>query len=116
MNSQLENDTDFLRKIYVYSFRFLLEEGSRTIPKELATDYWKLLIHDKFGEKSEKWCQFVDQKWEYAINRDQWNMLFNFMVEWEAAQSLDFYDEMAAWPSIIDEFVEYLSETKGGSR
>jgi DCN1-like protein 1/2 len=37
-------------------------------------------------------------------------MFFVFLQEYEQDPSLESYDETAAWPSLIDEFVEYHKE------
>lgn len=47
-----------------------------------------------------------------AVSKDTWALLVDF------ARSIDKdfkeYDEDGAWPSMIDDFVEYVREKKGG--
>ncbi|AOA62610.1 Scaffold-type E3 ligase [Komagataella phaffii CBS 7435] len=106
----LENDEQFLKKVYDFTFKFLLDNNQRTLLKDTAVEYWKLLLSHYFGEeKMSQWCQFINDEWQFAITKDQWQMLFLFMSEWNQKDNfIESYDENAAWPSMMDTFVEYL--------
>ncbi len=79
---------------------------------ETATEYWRLLLGPMYGDKIEKWIAFLNQEWKQAVSKDTWNMFFIFLQDYEKDPELSEYDETAAWPSIIDDFVEYIKEGK----
>lgn len=101
-------NADF-QKIYKFTYGFLLQEGQRVLPQETAVDYWRLLLTDKY-EHLDKWLAFVTEKYKRNISKDAWNMLYEFMLFQMKDPSLESYDEDGAWPSVIDEYVEFLKE------
>ncbi|AOW07726.1 defective in cullin neddylation protein 1 [Yarrowia lipolytica] len=101
-------NADF-QKIYKFTYGFLLQEGQRVLPQETAVDYWRLLLTGKY-EHLDKWLSFVTEKYKRNISRDAWNMLYEFMLFQAKDPSLESYDEDGAWPSVIDEYVEFLKE------
>jgi DCN1-like protein 1/2 len=110
LNSKLENDVGYLKQVYQFAFKFLLDEGQRTLPLETAIAYWELILKPIYGGKIDEWSKFLTEEWKQAISKDAWNMFFVFLQEYEQDPSLESYDETAAWPSLIDEFVEYHKE------
>ncbi|CAM8946508.1 unnamed protein product [Rhodiola kirilowii] len=65
----------------------------------LQKKQWPLVDH---------WCQFLQERHNKAITRDTWSQLLEFARNVDP--SLTNYDAEAAWPYLIDEFVEYLNE------
>jgi DCN1-like protein 1/2 len=123
LEKRLDTDIDYLKKVYRFTFTFLLEEGQKTLRMyypfstplhiltgitalETATAYWKLLLEPLYGDKIEIWCNFLEREWKQAISKDTWNMFFVFLQDWDKDPQLKEYDEEAAWPSLIDAFVE----------
>lgn len=106
LDDKLENDIGYLKQVYQFAFTFLLEEGQRTLPLETAISYWDLLLKDKFGSKIDDWTDFLNRERKQAVSKDTWNMFFVFLLEFEKDPKLENYDETAAWPSLIDEFME----------
>jgi DCN1-like protein 1/2 len=49
------------------------------------------------------------------VNRDMWHMTLEFLQKAVQDESLSFWNEDGAWPSVIDEFVVYAKEKKGKS-
>ncbi|CCH44366.1 DCN1-like protein 2 [Wickerhamomyces ciferrii] len=70
----------------------------------------QLLLAPAYGTKIDKWIEFLNVEWKQAISKDTWNMFFVFLQDYEKDPELKNYDETAAWPSIIDSFVEYIKE------
>ncbi|ODV93336.1 hypothetical protein PACTADRAFT_5123 [Pachysolen tannophilus NRRL Y-2460] len=106
------NDPKFLRKIYDFAFTYSLEENQRSLPPDVAVEYWRLLLTKTFGqEKIETFIKFIENEHNFAISRDQWQMLYLFMQYWEEHPNLETYDESAAWPSLMDQFVEYCKDS-----
>lgn len=53
-----------------------------------------------------RWLEFLEKRErKHDISKDTWLMILEFM-EMTNDQGLQGYDPMAAWPVLIDEFVE----------
>ncbi|ODQ77361.1 hypothetical protein BABINDRAFT_67496 [Babjeviella inositovora NRRL Y-12698] len=100
---------DYFKQVYEYTFTIALDANARVLSNEVAVEYWNLLLAPVYGAKLALWVKFVVEEWKKTINRDAWTMLLPFL-EWFSQQtSLAEYDETAAWPSLIDAFVEYVN-------
>lgn len=121
------------RDLYNFTFKFSLElENQKMLDLETAIEYWKLLLpittethikdngldeefRNHVNERLEQWFKFLTDN-EYmtkkSISYDSWSMFYLFFKEIVLTDPIKFkdYDEMAAWPSIVDEFVEYLHD------
>ncbi|NDW60263.1 DCN1-like protein, partial [Yangia sp. PrR004] len=53
--------------------------------------------------------QFLQVRHNKAISRDTWAQLLEFVKTIDP--QLSNFDDEGAWPYLIDEFVEYLTET-----
>ncbi|KAJ5070869.1 rp42 related [Anaeramoeba ignava] len=110
---------EFQRKIKVeseflnfYKFVFHFSKDSpdhKTIRSEIAIILWKLLMKDKFTLLND-WIDFLEneKKGQSPITFDTWELLYDFSKT--VKPNLEDYDETAAWPVLIDEFVEYKRE------
>lgn len=83
---------------------------------ETAIAYWDLLLAPVYGAKVGIWCDFLNELWKRAISRDTWNMFYVFLQDWDKDPELKLYDEEAAWPSLIDEFVEHVHDDLNKSK
>lgn len=123
------------QKLYEFAFKFSLElENQKVLDFEISTEYWKLLIpviinqyikennpideeyENKVNERIEQWYKFLtepDYITKKSISHDSWSMFYLFLKEVVLPDPENFkdYDEMAAWPSIVDEYIEYLRDT-----
>lgn len=104
-------------KLYQYVFDFIRGSDTRikTIGHEEAVMYWKLLLADihQGQDRLEQWYEFITTS-ERSISKDVWNMFFKFVIQVIVADPTDLsgYDEMSAWPSVVDEYMEWL-QAKG---
>lgn len=124
--NQIQNDkeegTYGFRGLYDFTFGFLLEnDNQKVLGYELVVEYWKLLLPVKFelhssyegiAKRLEQWYDFVLKEYKRDFSKDMWSMFYLFLVEVVATdpENMSEYDEMAAWPSVMDEYVEYLHE------
>lgn len=76
---------------------------------ETAIDYWNLLLAGKFP-LLDQWVTFVSTIYKRNVSKDTWNMIWDFAKYMRQDPNLEEYDEEGAWPSAIDEFVEYLKQ------
>lgn len=49
-------------------------------------------------------------EYKRSISKDTWNMLWEFVLYTRQDPNLDNYDIEGAWPSVIDDFVNYLND------
>lgn len=67
---------------------------------------WKSDNHDWL----EHWKAFLEQKWTRSVNKDMWNMILEFAFKSVEDESLSFWSEDGAWPSVIDDFVDWCKQ------
>mmetsp|Transcript_12098 Transcript_12098/g.21581 ORF Transcript_12098/g.21581 Transcript_12098/m.21581 type:complete len:263 (-) Transcript_12098:62-850(-) len=106
LRSDLEKP-ELFKKVYTFTFKWACPPGQRSMPLETAVALWELLLKDKF-ELLEEWCSFVQANRQHAISKDEWSMLYEFSQVVD--KSLSGYDPNAAWPVVIDTFVEHMEE------
>ncbi|XBI79612.1 hypothetical protein VPH35_089018 [Triticum aestivum] len=86
----------------------LILQGQKSLPLETAIGMWRLLFAERHWPLIDHWCQFLQVRHNKAISRDTWSQLLEFVKTIDP--QLSNYDEEGAWPYLIDEFVEYLTE------
>jgi DCN1-like protein 1/2 len=60
------------------------------------------------------WLEFLNSKWQKAVNRDLWRQTLSFMLKAVDDESLSFWTEESSWPSVIDDFVLWVKVEKRG--
>ncbi|KZZ99611.1 hypothetical protein AAL_02183 [Moelleriella libera RCEF 2490] len=110
----LSDDDDLFRSVYRHTFVAGRESDQKALGLENAVVYWTMLFSPPgFAWKSENhdwldlWKSFLDEKWTRSVNKDMWNMTLEFALKSTADESLSFWTEDGAWPSVIDDFVEW---------
>uniref|UniRef100_F6UV53 DCN1-like protein n=1 Tax=Macaca mulatta TaxID=9544 RepID=F6UV53_MACMU len=101
------NDSTNFKLIYRYAFDFAREKDQRSLDINTAKCMLGLLL-GKIWPLFPVFHQFLEQSKYKVINKDQWcNVL-----EFSRTINLDLsnYDEDGAWPVLLDEFVECISE------
>jgi len=95
------------KRLFMFTFNYVKEnQETKVIPVDLAEGYIRLILPDCVHTDS--FCTFLLQqkdepKGYRAINLDQWKMWFEFAHSMPG--DLSSYDESAAWPLIIDNYV-----------
>eukprot|EP00005_Dracoamoeba_jomungandri_P000059 CAMPEP_0174252360 /NCGR_PEP_ID=MMETSP0439-20130205/1863_1 /TAXON_ID=0 /ORGANISM="Stereomyxa ramosa, Strain Chinc5" /LENGTH=598 /DNA_ID=CAMNT_0015332883 /DNA_START=29 /DNA_END=1825 /DNA_ORIENTATION=- len=110
--TEWENDIkqdEHFKSFYHFVFDYLKGEGKKILLIEEAEVVWDMILKPRGWPLFDKWLEFLKKKEKKAISRDVWQQLFEFALAYKS--DLSNYDEMAAWPLIFDEFVEW---TKGG--
>lgn len=105
----MKTDSAYFKKVYRFTFTYIKPEGTRTLATESAVAYWELLLCDKFT-KLPAWTEFMSTVYKKAVSKDTWNMILEFTYYFAADPKLENYDLEASWPSVIDDFVDYLRE------
>ncbi|GAA0153365.1 ubiquitin-protein ligase [Lithospermum erythrorhizon] len=107
LGSELKDEQKF-REIYNFAFGWAKEKGQKSLALDTAIGMWQLLFAEKQWPLVDHWCQFLQERHNKAISRDTWSQLLEFARAINPA--LTNYDPEGAWPYLIDEFVEYLTE------
>lgn len=100
------------RDMYRWTYRFGLDLGQRTLPLAMAISLWRLVFSQRPPPVLDRWLMFLEQRpsGSSGITRDTWDMFLPFTEV--IGTNLERYDESEAWPSLIDDFVEYESDRK----
>ncbi|KAL7895972.1 defective in cullin neddylation protein 1 [Trichoderma sp. SZMC 28014] len=114
--NRLPSESALFKRVYRYAFVAGREKDQKSLALENALIYWTMLFsapgmawkgkHDWL----ELWKTFLDEKWTRSVNRDMWNMILEFALKTLSDESLSFWSEDGAWPSVIDDFVEWCKQ------
>jgi DCN1-like protein 1/2 len=112
--ASLSTDSSLFKKVYRYAFVVGKEPSQKALSLENALIYWGMLFSCPGLEwKSESqdwlalWISFLNEKWTRSVNRDMWNMTLEFATKTMEDETLGFWSEDGAWPSVIDTFVAW---------
>ncbi|KAL6365067.1 hypothetical protein LRP88_01045 [Fusarium phalaenopsidis] len=115
--SSLSSDPALFKKVYRYAFVAGREPDQKALGLENALVYWDILFASPGMEWKtanhdwlDLWKSFLNAKWTRSVNKDMWNMTLEFAVKSLSDESLSFWNEDGAWPSVIDDFVEWCRE------
>jgi len=105
----LNEHPDEMEQLYRYCFNYAREPQSINLPLSTAAIYWNMILRNKF-KHLDLFVYYLKQTKVKVINRDLWNML------WIFAQTIDDemtnYDMYDAWPTLLDEFVQWYRDRK----
>eukprot|EP00730_Choanoeca_flexa_P013333 TRINITY_DN5208_c0_g1_i2.p1 TRINITY_DN5208_c0_g1~~TRINITY_DN5208_c0_g1_i2.p1 ORF type:complete len:186 (+),score=31.17 TRINITY_DN5208_c0_g1_i2:152-709(+) len=111
----LESALRNFRSFYMFAFGFGLdrEKGERVLPLELAMGMWQLVFStpERPSKHLPVFFEFLQQSDTRGITRDTWDLYLTFTDTVDEACSN--YSDEEAWPSLLDEFVEYVQEKHG---
>lgn len=109
---------------YNHTFTLLIEDRKKAIDLEQAEAFWRILTDSNVGlpwtpkkggaDFLPMWLEFLNTKWQKAVNRDLWRQTLSFMLKAVEDESLGFWTEESSWPSVIDDFVLWVKVEKRG--
>jgi len=109
--TQVVADTDMFKDLYRFTYKFGLDSssGQRILPVEMAVSLWLLVFSQSEPPILKRWLHFLEKHPQVrGIPRDTWNMFLNFVTT--VGNDLTLYDDMEAWPSLFDDFVEFEND------
>jgi len=106
LRKELEN-TNALKLIYKYVFELgKSEPEQKCIDVEMAVGLLNLLLAPRYNH-AKNFVEFLNQQPNTkVINMDQWTNFLEFCTS--VNEDCSNYDESAAWPTLLDEYVQWL--------
>jgi len=134
LRDKLGSNPEYFQKVYNHTFDFAKLEGQRSIGIDTAQAFWGLLlphglqggalshVHSKDSDDDDDmgseegwqepytqwWFDFLNEKGGKGVSKDTWVMFLDFVRTIDAR--FEKYDMEAAWPSTIDDFVEWAKQ------
>lgn len=117
----MPTDRPAWEKVYKYTFLLGKPAGAKAVPLETALAFWELLFTSPlsalrwFTPNSpwfEWWTEFLNSEWKKSVNKDMWNETLKFAKLTLEDEAMSFWDESSSWPSVIDDFVEWVKKEK----
>lgn len=117
--SQLPTDRELFKNVYNHTFVLGLQEKQKALQMETAMEFWRVLFSEQGFVWSTRttpwldwWFEYYAEKVKKAVNKDLWKQTLNFAEQTMKDESLSFWTEESSWPSVIDEFVEWVKTEK----
>ncbi|OBT58538.1 hypothetical protein VE04_02153 [Pseudogymnoascus sp. 24MN13] len=117
----LSSDTALFKRVYKHTFVCSKERSQKALPLENALVYWEMLFSSPgmcwasgTTDWLKLWLEFLNAKWTKTVNKDMWNQTLEFFTKSREDETMSFWSEEGAWPSVIDDFVVWVREKRGG--
>jgi DCN1-like protein 1/2 len=111
--------TSLFKKVYKHTFIIAKPAGQKAVPLEDAIQYWSLLFTPPglaWNTASTPWfdwyIEYLNKKWNKTVNRDMWNMTYEFFQKSKDDETMSWWDESGAWPGVLDDFVIFVKEKR----
>lgn len=123
LKQNLPSNKDAFTKVYKYTFMLGKTGNQKAVPLDVAVTYWELLFTSKLSAvkwtspKSpwfQWWAEFLNSQWKKSVNKDMWNETLKFAQLTLQDEAMSFWNEESSWPSVIDDFVEWVKREKRG--
>jgi DCN1-like protein 1/2 len=119
-NLTVPTSLPYFRVLYRYTFLVARLPNQKAVLLDNAVEYWRLIFSPPSIEwKTEStnwlelWIRFCQEEWKKSVNRDVWNQTMEFALRSKEDEKLGFWDENAAWPGVIDDFVAWVQKERG---
>ncbi|KAI0032114.1 defective in Cullin neddylation protein 1 [Vararia minispora EC-137] len=136
LRGRTASDPVYFSKVYNHTFDYVRTPGARSLGLDTAIPFWTLLIphglsdgaiahrptdgDESMGveegwqnEYTDWWFEFLNARGSKGVSKDTWSMFLEFIRSID--RGFANYDEEAAWPSTIDDFVAFARERLGTS-
>jgi hypothetical protein len=123
LKREMPSNKELFTRVYKYTFTIAKTEIQKAVPLEVAIVYWELLFSSPLSAvqwASETtpwlswWSEFLNTSWKKSVNKDMWNETLKFAQLTLSDEAMSFWNEEASWPSVIDDFVEWVKKEKRG--
>ncbi|KAF2646361.1 defective in cullin neddylation protein 1 [Massarina eburnea CBS 473.64] len=119
----ISTDRELFTKVYKYTFTLGKTASQKSVPLDVAVTYWELLFTSPLAAVHWStqtspwitwWSEFLNSQWKKSVNRDMWNETLKFAQLTLEDEAISFWNEESSWPSVIDDFVEWVKKEKRG--
>lgn len=123
LKSQLPSDKTTFTRVYKYTFLLAKTGQQKSVPLEQATECWTVLFSSPYSPVKwtspntpwlDWWKEFLEVSWKKSVNKDMWNETLKFAQLTLEDEAISFWNEESSWPSVIDDFVEWVKNEKRG--
>lgn len=97
--------SESFKSFYAFCFSFLKDPTQKSMSNEMAVMSFQLVLQDRYP-MLDRWLVFLRDVFKRAVTRDSWAMFVEFAAQYPT--SVADYREDFAWPSVIDEYVEWI--------
>lgn len=124
LQSRLTNDPTYFRQVYKNAFKFAKPPNQRAIPMDDAFAYWDMFFREghngiEWNSKTTRWMdlwtEFYKEKVKRPVNKDLWNQVAELVKKTQEpnGETLDWWSEDGAWPTAVDQFVQFIKDKRG---
>ncbi|KAI5807079.1 Cullin binding-domain-containing protein [Geopyxis carbonaria] len=114
LRTEYAADEAQFKKVYMFAYGFALSSpAQKSLPLDVAVEYWRLLLRGRFDDHLDAWITFLETRYRKSIARDTWRCMYEFVLLAKKDGTLGGYDVNGAWPSILDDFVNYYRSENG---
>lgn len=118
----MSHSPEFFKRVYKSTFPLARSGGQKSLPLETAIEYWRLLLQapsTHWGTATtpwlEWWIAYLEERWRKSVSKDMWDQTGAFAQKSLEDESMGWWSEDGAWPSVLDEFVGYVRERRKGN-
>lgn len=119
----MPSNKDLFTKVYKYTFLIARTPGQKAVGLEMALVYWDLLFSSPLSAVTWStpstpwltwWSEFLTTSYKKSVNKDMWNETLKFAQLTLEDEAMSFWSEESSWPSVIDDFVDWVKKEKRG--
>jgi len=106
-------DSSQFKDFYSFVFRSLRDEKQKQIPVDLVLETLPVVMSTHQFPLLPSFLEFLAASKDEVkkITQDQWHVLLDFLSQMDT--DLAKYDETAAWPCLLDDFVDWYQKKQG---
>jgi DCN1-like protein 1/2 len=126
LKQEMPGNRELFERIYKFAFTISLSPPSKQASLEQAIAFWDLLFSSPLSAIKwtstqtpwlDWWKEFLTTSYKKSVNKDMWNETLKFAKLTLEDEEMSFWTEESSWPSVIDDFVEWVkNEKRGGSK
>ncbi|TPX39545.1 hypothetical protein SeLEV6574_g07129 [Synchytrium endobioticum] len=110
------DDPDAFKRLYQWTFEWAKATDAVTPPKcldvDIATSLWKLMMTSPRFHHVDSFLKYLQvMRPVKVVNKDQWTNWLEFSKSID--HSLEGYDSHSAWPTLLDNYVEWYKVPVG---
>jgi DCN1-like protein 1/2 len=119
-------DRELFERVYKYTFTISKTGTSKQAALNQAIAFWDILFDSPLSAIKwtspntpwlDWWKEFLTTSYKKSVSKDMWTETLKFAKLTLTDEAMTFWTEESSWPSVIDDFVEWVkNEKRGGSK